>query len=315
MKCPKCGFTPSRPATRCVRCGTTYPEPQQLSIEPEPVLQAAATVPEWRKEVTRKAREYGERKKILTTPPRPLKEQDSEPAVQQQRTVPRFERIAPRVEPVLPRVEPIAPRVEVSGAIEPEPHITPEVLPPPLKTSPPPLVREPQPIRRIELDLEEVLPLEVEVESETSEEHPLYIGRRFAALLSDHVIMIGLVFAVSFFSRVVLGYDLRTKFESSALPFIGALLLFHFLYYFYFHKTSRQTPGQVFLSLEIRSPSSGSISAGKIIGRWVALVFLNIFNIMPLFFGKKFLLLDLLSGTEVRSFKDKKDFNKEGAKI
>jgi uncharacterized RDD family membrane protein YckC len=313
MKCPKCGFTPSRPATRCVRCGTSYPEPQQLSIEPEPVLQAAATaVPDWRKEVTRKAREYGERKKILTTPPRPLKEQESEPAVQQQRTVPRFERIAPRVEPVLPRVEPIVPRVEVSAAIEPEPQITTEVLPPPIKTSPPPLIREQQPIRRIELDLEEVLPLQVELESETSEEHPLYIGRRFAALLSDHVIMIGLVFAVWFFSRVVFGYDLKVKFESSALPIIGALLVFHFLYYFYFHKTSRQTPGQVFLSLEIRNPSTNSIPARKVIGRWASLVFLNVFNLLPVFLGKKFLLLDLLSGTEVRSFKD---FNHEGAKI
>lgn len=305
MKCPKCGFTPTRPATRCVRCGTSYPEEQQLVIEPEPVLQAAAAVPDWRKEVTRKAREYGERKKILTTPPRPLKEQNSEPQVQQQRTVPRFERIAPRVDPVLPRVEPIMPRVEVSAAIEPERPITPEVLPPPIKTSPPPLIREAQPMRRIELDLEEVLPLQIEVESETSEDHPLYIGRRFAALLSDHMIMIGLVFAVSFFSRVVLSYDLRTKFESSALPILGALLLFHFLYYFYFHKTSRQTPGQVFLSLEIRNPSGSSIPTGKVIGRWAALVFLNVLNFVPLFLGKKFLLLDYLSGTEVRSFKEK----------
>jgi len=282
-----------------VKCGTSFPEQQQLSVELEPVLQAAAAaVPEWRKEVTRKAREYGERKKILTTPPRPLKEQDPEPPVQQHRTVPGFERIVPRVEPVVPRVE-------VSSAIEREPQITPEVLPPPIKTSPPPLIREPQPMRRIELDVEELLPLQVEIESETTEEHPLYIGRRLGALLSDHVIMIGLVFAMSFFSRVVLNYDLRAKFESSPLPIIGALLLFHFLYYFYFHKTSRQTPGQVFLSLEIRNPASGSIPTGKVFGRWAALVFLNIFNIMPLFFGKNFLLLDRLSGTEVRSFKEK----------
>jgi uncharacterized RDD family membrane protein YckC len=304
MKCPKCGFTPSRPATRCVRCGTSYPEQHELELEPEPVLQAATAVPDWRKEVTRKAREYGERKKILTTPPRPLKEQDSEATVQQQRTVPRYERIAPRVEPVLPRVEPIVPRIEVSTVIEPEPQITPEVLQPQIKTSPPPLIREPQPMRRIELDLE-VSPLEVEVESESTEEHPLYIGRRFAALLSDHVIMIGLFFAVAFFSRAVLSYDLKAKFETSALPIVAALLLFHFLYYFYFHKTSRQTPGQVFFSLEIRNPSSRSVPTGKVIGRWAALVFLNVFNVLPLFFGKNFLLLDRLSETEVRSFKDK----------
>src|SRR5262245_14374141 len=147
MKCPKCGFTPSRPATRCVRCGTSFPE-EQLSIEPEPVLQAKAVVPEWRKEVTRKAREYGERKKILTTPPRPLKEHaiDPESSVHRERVVQRHDRIVPRVEPILPHVE-------ISTAIEPEPQITPEVLPPIIKASPPPLIREPQPVRRIELDL------------------------------------------------------------------------------------------------------------------------------------------------------------------
>jgi uncharacterized RDD family membrane protein YckC len=308
MKCPKCGFTPSRPATRCVRCGTSYPEQHQLEIEPEPVLQATAAIPDWRKEVTRKAREFGERKKILTTPPRPLKEQsnDSEPPRKQERVVSRPARIVPNVEPTLPRVEPVLPGVQISVAMEPEPQFTSENLAPPIKTSPPPLIREPQRTRRIELDLvEEVLPLEVEVESENAEEHPLYIGRRFAALLSDHVIMIGLIFAVWFFLRLVLSFDVRTKLESSSVLILGGVLLFHFFYYFYFHKTSRQTPGQVFLSLEIRNPSSGSISVSQIIGRWAALVFLNIFNIMPLFFGKNFLLLDYLSATEVRSFKEK----------
>lgn len=298
MKCPRCGFTNSRPGTRCIKCGNPFPEQQQLSIEPEPVLQAQASVPEWRKEVTRKAREFGERKKILTTPPRPLKEHVSAP------------------EPPAKR-EPIMPRVEVGAAIEPEPsHITSEVFPPPpLKAPPQPIIREPQPVRRIELDIEEMLPPEIEVESDSGETHPLYIGRRFAALLADHTILVGVAFGVMFFFRKVLSYDLTKKFESGWLPIIGTILLFHFLYYFYFHKTSRQTPGQVFLSLEIRNPSGGSISAGKVFGRWAALVFLNIFNLLPLFLGKNFLLLDLLSGTEVRSFKEKKDFNHEGAKI
>lgn len=302
MKCPKCGFTPSRPATRCVRCGTSYPEQQQLEIEPEPVLQATAAVPDWRKEVTRKAREFGERKKILTTPPRPLKEQsiDPEPPVRRERAVPRPERIVPRVEPILPPVE------VSTAAIEPEtPAVNAEVFHSPSKSSPPPSVlREQQPIRRIELDLEQILPSEIEIGSEGTDEHPLYIGKRFAALLADHVIMIGLIFAVIFFARV-LGYDLRAKFGSFWLPMIGAVLLFHFLYYFYFHKTSRQTPGQVFLSLEIRNPSTGAIPTGNVIGRWAALVFLNVFNLVPLFLGKNFLLLDYLSGTEVRSFKEK----------
>ncbi len=289
MKCPKCGFTNHRPGTHCVRCGNPFHEQQQqLSIEPESVQQTKPSVPDWRKEVTRKAREFGERKKILTTPPRPLKEHANDP------------------EPSI-RHKPMVPAVEVSTAtIEPEPtRITPEIFPPTLKTSPQPLLREQQPRRRLELDLEQMLPPGIELESDANEEHPLYVGRRFAALLADHAILIGLAFAVMFFFREVLSYDLLTKFRSAWFPIVAALMLFHFLYYLYFHTTSRQTPGQVFLSLEIRNPSGGAVSAGKAFGRWAALVFLNVFNLVPLFSGKKFLLLDHLSGTEVRSFKDK----------
>src|SRR5262245_45411602 len=252
--------------------------------------QTTSAVPEWRKEVTRKAREYGERKKILTTPPRPLKEQPTEP------------------EPSASlQHKPILPSVEVSAVIEPEPAlISAEVFRPPLKAAPQQLPREPLPARRLELDLQEMLPPELELESDTTDVHPLHIGRSFASLLVDHAILIGLGFAVLIFFRQVLSYDLRTKFESAWLPIFAAMLLFHFLYYFYFHKTSRQTPGLVFLSLEIRNPSGGSISAGQVLTRWAALVFLNVFNLLPLFFGKNLLLLDLLSDTEVRSFKEKK---------
>jgi uncharacterized RDD family membrane protein YckC len=286
MKCPKCGFTNNRPGTRCLKCGSPYPH-QQLLIESERMQESDSAVPDWRKEVTRKAREYGERKKILTTPPRPLKEHADGPEPSDRRP-------------------PILPTVEVSAAIEPEPaRISHEVFHPPLNTVAPPLPREPLPRRRLELDLSEFLPPPLELESEATEAPSLYMGRRFAALLVDHAILIGFGFAVMFFFREVLSYDLRTKFETAWLPIIGAMLLFHFLYYFYFHKTSRQTPGLLFLSLEIRNPSGGSISSGKVFGRWACLVFLNFLNLLPLFFGKKFLLLDLLSSTEVRSFKEK----------
>jgi uncharacterized RDD family membrane protein YckC len=294
MKCPKCGFTNNRSGSRCLSCGTSFREKQQLTIEPEQVQQPAQTVPDWRKEVTRKAREYGERKKYLTTPPRPLKEHVHEPQPEQH--------------------ESIRTSVEVAAAVEPgPPPIAPEVFSPPLKPSHPPLPREPQPRRRLELDVTPEVKFPIEVEPEATEEPSLYIGRRFLALLIDHAIMLGLAFALMFFFRQVLSYDLKTKFESAWLPIIGAILLFHFLYYFYFHKTSRQTPGLLFLSLEIRNPSSSSISASKIITRWAALVFLNVFNLVPFFLGKNFLLLDLLSETEVRSFKDKNlVFNHEG---
>lgn len=284
MKCPKCGFTNNRPGSRCIKCGAFFQEQQPPEIETT-MQQTKTAVPDWRREVTRKAREYGERKKILTTPPRPLKEHtsDSEPSIQH---------------------EPLRSNVEVSVSIEPESvRITPEVFRTPLKNAAQPLPRETQPRRRLELDLEEMLPLEIELDSDTPEEPSLHLGRRFASLVVDHAILVGLVFAVMFFFREVLSYDLKTKL--AWIPIIGAMLLFHFLYYFYFHKSARQTPGQVFLSLEIRNPSSGGLSTGQVFSRWAALVFLNVFNILPLFFGRNFLLLDLLSGTEVRSFKEK----------
>src|SRR5262245_37486713 len=128
MKCPKCGFNNNRSGTRCLSCGISFREQQQLTIEPEQVQQSAQTIPDWRKEVTRKAREFGERKKYLTTPPRPLKEHVHQAQPEQR--------------------EPIRTSVEVAAAVEPEPpSIPPEAFSPRLKTSPPPFPREPQPRR------------------------------------------------------------------------------------------------------------------------------------------------------------------------
>lgn len=287
MKCPKCGFTNNRSVTRCVKCGAGFPGEQRTSTEQETAQQARPSVPEWRKEVTRKAREYGERKKVLTTPPRPLKEQgsDSEPAT-----------------PEAPALH----KREIPASVESEPaRTTPEVFPSQTKSSSEPLIQQSQPHRRLEFDLQEIAPPDAELDSDTSEEPSLYLGRRLASLLVDHAILGGLAYALAFFCREVLSYDLKTIYESAPLPIIGAILLFHFLYYFYFHKTARQTPGQVFFSLEVRDPLSGGIASGKVFTRWAALVFLNVLNLLPLLFGKSFLLLDRLSGTEVRSFKEK----------
>jgi len=59
----------------------------------------------------------------------------------------------------------------------------------------------------------------------------------------------------------------------------------------------------VFLSLELRDPGSSVIPIGKVLARWLAMVLLNIFNFLPVLIGKRFLLMDFLSSTEMRSFK------------
>jgi hypothetical protein len=153
--------------------------------------------------------------------------------------------------------------------------------------------------RRIELDqdVKQILVLEEETEAEA----PLHFWRRTASLLVDHAILGVIIFVVSFISREFFNYDLQS--QLAPLPLFSGLLFFHFLYYFYFLKTARQTPGQVFFSLEVREPLSGSIGAGKIFYRWISLVFLNVLNVLPLLFGKKFFLMDRLSGTDVRSMK------------
>ncbi len=287
MKCPKCGFANNRPVTRCVKCGAGLPGEQRTSTEQETAQQARPLIPEWRKEVTRKAHEYGERKKVLTTPPGPLKEHGSDS------------------EPATPEV-PVLHKPEIPASVESEPvRTTPEVFPSQMKSSSEPLIQQSQPHRRLEFDLQEITPPDPELDSDTTEEPSLYLGRRLASLLVDHAILGGLAYAVAFFCHEVLSYDLKSVFESAPLPSLGAILLFHFLYYLYFHKIARQTPGQVFFSLEVRDPLSGGIASGKVFIRWAALVLLNVLNLLPLLFGKNFLLLDRLSGTQVRSFKEK----------
>ncbi|PWT92572.1 MAG: hypothetical protein C5B54_03325, partial [Acidobacteria bacterium] len=87
------------------------------------------------------------------------------------------------------------------------------------------------------------------------------------------------------------------------VPVAGALALIHGGYYCYFYKVFHQTPGQVFLKLELRDPVTGNIAIGKIITRWLAMVFLNLFNLVPLFWGSD-LLLDRLSRTYIRQLKN-----------
>jgi RDD family len=293
MKCPNCGSTNDRTETLCLRCGSTLVEHVTADVQ-EAVPVGQQVVPDWRKEVTRKAREFGERKKTLTTPPRPLKENVSEPQPEVRAPEPVKLREVTKHEPIFIEPEPqIAhPKEDLATHTPPQPVENPVI---------PVIVHQTPAPRRIELDqdVQQILVLEEESEAET----PLHFWRRTASLLVDHAILGVIIYVVSFILREFFNYDLRSLTQSAPLPLFSGLLFFHFLYYFYFLKTARQTPGQVFFSLEVREPLSGSIGARKIFSRWISLVFLNVLNVLPLLFGKKFFLMDRLSGTDVRSMK------------
>jgi uncharacterized RDD family membrane protein YckC len=131
----------------------------------------------------------------------------------------------------------------------------------------------------------------------------LLLGRRTKAFILDTMIVIVLYFLFLYLGYRFLNFDFRSFLSVSWKSLLQIFLLTHFLYYLYFYKISRQTPGQVFFALELRDPFSSQIGLGKILLRWLCLVFLNILNLLPLLTQHKFLLLDRLSGTEIRSLK------------
>jgi uncharacterized RDD family membrane protein YckC len=130
-----------------------------------------------------------------------------------------------------------------------------------------------------------------------------YLLRRIAAGAIDHTILVVLLIAVLFGFSVMLGESIKWLVVSAWMATISLFLLMHFIYHLYFLRASRQTPGMLFLSLELRDPGSQVIPVGKIIFRWFTFIILNVFNILPAFMGKPFLLHDHVSSTEMRSFK------------
>jgi uncharacterized RDD family membrane protein YckC len=248
-------------------------------------------LPEWKKEVAEKVKAYGERKKRLTTPPHPLKENN--PSVRQQQ---------------------IPVKQTISLAEEPEPFIPPK---PPLKPMRNEIKQEqlqpipPDPVEQpaVEIwpeDIQEFSRLEKLILQETEEEDSsnasTYLVRRFGAGLIDHGLLIAITVVMLFAFSVFLNQSMQWVLLSAWKGSLSLFLLVHFIYYLYFYRTSRQTPGMLFMSLELRHPVLSSIPLSKIIFRWFLFVVLNIFNIVPLLAGKQYLLLDRLSGTEVRSF-------------
>lgn len=295
MKCPNCGLAISEKRRRCSRCGTslrrglsdTPTSPEQLAAQGNEPEDGSSAVPEWRKEISQKVRAYGERKKYLTTPPAPLKEDGGPPE-------PRIS-LVPQTEetPTAPPVGvPLVPKKQKDSVFEEKP----------------PTARHQSqvsnPMNRSEIHAGDYPGVVFPEADETAESTPpLLLGRRFGALVVDTILIFILSFAVLWFISWIYNKNWEVFLASMRLQSGGLFLLGHCLYYLYFYKTSRQTPAQVFFSLELRVPGLNSIPVGKILTRWFSMVFLNIFNLIPVFVGKKLLLLDLLSGTEIRSLR------------
>ena len=248
-------------------------------------------LPEWKKEVAEKVKAYGERKKRLTTPPNPLK-QNSE----QERKVHEIP-VAPSIP--LPRETPSLERrvQESSSFARPAEPKQPSIAASEATTAPSPF----------EIWTDDVQGVAIQDGSETEDENSVQNGpflmRRLLAGVIDNAMLIivtlVLLYGFSFFMEAPLEWLIVSSWKGTLLMF----LLTHFLYQLYFLRASRQTPGMLFVALEVRDPVITVVPIGKIIVRWLALIFLNVFNVIPVLKGKNFLLLDQLSGTEMRSFK------------
>lgn len=315
MKCLKCGYVTSESKENCARCGSPLPVhgnartrgvSRQTTPEARPAEPAASSsapssdsVPDWRKEVSRKVKEYGEKKRILTTPPQPLKDGESyraqpdpEPPVEPEQPAPRI------ASPAFSRVEPPEPD---SPAVMSVPD-TPPAPSAPRETETrvprhlPPLNEE-----IFAGDLNDEMFLDETEEGLSGSDVPLFLGRRSAALIIDSVILVALHALLLYLCAEIISYNFHDLFQEALVPLAAVFLLFHCLYYAYFYKTSRQTPGQVFFGIELRDPLAGTIALRKILIRWLCLVVLNVLNLIPLVMGHHFLVLDRASGTQIRT--------------
>jgi len=259
-----------------------------------------AETPEWKKEIAEKVKAYGERKKRLTTPPGPIKERDLEDPEDPESDPIELPKVPVFTKPALPEPVIIEKR---------EPPVSEPVFKEPVVRNPVPEESVPHP--SVEVWTEDLAGV---TEEEDDDEESLlaeetqvtggpYTLRRIVAGIIDHTILI--VLWVVF----VGGFSMVTKESMDSLirnqwnVTLPVFLLFHFVYYLYFFRATRQTPGMVFLSLELRDPGSAVIPIGKILARWLCMILLNLFNFLPVMTGKRFLLMDHISATEMRSFK------------
>lgn len=286
-----------------MRCGSALPgkgeardNPAPAAVPPAPpsppqpaVAHPGPEVPEWRKQVTQKVREYGERKKLLTTPPGPIKE-------------------TPPDEPSF------AAEPELVERAQPAQSVTPDPAPAVREMSRAPAVEPPAPRpgpapRSAELPVDvapgDLMDFEDEEEPEgepAPARRPLLLGRRLVSLLLDNMLLVVLHSALIYLVAQIISFQFLDLVRVAVVPLAAIFLLFHFVYYAYFYKTSRQTPGQVFFGIELRDPLSSQISTGKIAARWLCMVVLNVLNLLPALAGKP-LLLDQISKTEIKTLR------------
>ena len=275
MKCLICGSVNSPSRQHCSDCNAPLPRDRNLNRPEFQENESRREVPEWRKEVHEKVRAYGERKKRLTTPPNSWKEPE-------RKDVPASQIPVDQQDPV----ETVVPQKKVRS---PEPAGVREVPAP-----------QPQRLEIWNSDLSVEEPGSAEEKSATDS---LFLGRRFLALLVDSTIIVILLTGVVTLLSWVVGESLGSFLISGWRVWVPVALLVHSMYYLYFYKASRQTPGLLFMSLEIRDPANREIALHKIVLRWLSMIVLNILNLLPLLAGKKSLLLDDLSGTYARSMK------------
>lgn len=260
-------------------------------------------LPEWKKEVAEKVKAYGERKKKLTTPPHPLKENNDHENDQEIVLKPSLNMVEEQETSSASRVAAKKGRDQV-------------------RTSPPPAENSPAPAE-LEIwtqDVENILHAgppataagqewratfetldEEEAEESANVKHP-FLLRRLAAGAVDSIIIATLTIAVLFGLALFMDQTMEWMILSRWKGSLGLFLLLHFIYHLYFFRSSRQTPGLLFVSLELRDPVLTSIPWSKLLFRWFLFVFLNVFNFVPLVLGKDYLLLDRLSNTQIRSF-------------
>jgi|GEM_PF-3453311 len=246
--------------------------------------------PEWKKEIAEKVKAYGERKKRLITPPGPVLESIDPPL--NTREVPVVPSYSKPQEPVFQQIQEQHPETPLR-----EPKPSPSLPTEPLH--PPSLEVWTDDLRGVS-EFEQVL---VQAQEEHSVAGGPYTGRRLLAGLIDHTILVILLLVFLGAFSILTGESIDAQLISPWKVTIPAFLIFHFIYYVYFFRATRQTPGMVFLSLELRDPVSSVIPVGKVLARWISMLVINVFNLLPVLIGKPFLLMDLISATEMRSFK------------
>jgi len=248
--------------------------------------------PEWKKEIAEKVKAYGERKKRLITPPGPIKETADLPEQLKEPSVPVY---AKTVEP--------AREEKVETVLVEKPAAEAKSVPP-LQPAPEPLIHPS--VEVWTADLETVPPFDASlglIAEEPASAGAPYASRRLVAGIIDHTILIVLMIVFMGAYSLLTGEAMEAQIASPWRVTLPAFLICHCIYFLYFFRATRPTPGMVFLSLELRDPGSSVIPFGKVLVRWLFMVIVNVFNFVPVLLGKKFLVMDLISTTEMRSFK------------